>query len=348
MPALKTEITEIATGLGMLAYPSVEEALDQRPSICLNVTEQHWTRLHQAYQTGEYQQDFHSAFENGRYFLNSIEGLRNRSPRIIEWKGPHNPPGYDFLPADLRIDHVYLISCKYLSKILANVSPSHLFERSLNDRSNHSSMDWYLKVAEPEYRTLYQMVREDLSRNHGKEVPESLEDLDSKDRDLISKSYARKWPSHLEEHYLSFAYSVSLNSAMIWRDSVPTLKEQELLLWRMLRLNSSPYFILGSSAGSTLRLRVGTPWDFRQRYILRSFIITAPPSAQPRVSFQAVVTDKDIGKDRSIDGHVEIRWSHGRFCGYPEAKVYLDSKHEDVPGYFHLEGADSGNNYSLF
>lgn len=348
MPALKTEITEIATGLGMLPYSSIEEALEQPPSLFLNVTEQHWARLDKAYREGEYFHEFHSSFENGKYFLNSLDGLRNRYPRIIEWKGPHSPPGYDFLPADLRVDQVYLISCKYLSKILANVSPSHLFERSLNDRSKHSSIDWYLKVAEAEYRYLYQMVREDLNRNHAKVIPASLEDLDSKDRDLISKSYARKWPRHLEPYYITFAKTVSENSVKIWQESAPTLKEQELLLWRMLRLNSSPYFILGSSGQSTLRLRVGTPWDFRQRYILRSFIATAPPSAQPRVSFRAEVTDKDLGKERSIEGHVEIRWSHGRFCGYPEAKVYLDSRHDEVPGYFHLETVDTDNNYTLF
>jgi hypothetical protein len=37
-----------------------------------------------------------------------------------------------------------------------------------------------------------------------------------------------------------------------------------------------------------------------------------------------------------VDGHVEVRWSHGRFCGPPEAKVYLDTPHQAVPGYFAL------------
>ena len=29
------------------------------------------------------------------------------------------------------IDHVYLVSCKYLSKVLANAAPSRLFDRGL-------------------------------------------------------------------------------------------------------------------------------------------------------------------------------------------------------------------------
>ena len=40
---------------------------------------------------------------------------------------------------------------------------------------------------------------------------------------------------------------------------------------------------------------------------------------------------------REIDsmqfGHVEIRWSHGRFNKQPEAKVYLDSTLATTPGY---------------
>jgi hypothetical protein len=37
-----------------------------------------------------------------------------------------------------------------------------------------------------------------------------------------------------------------------------------------------------------------------------------------------------------VRGRVEIRWSHGRFSGSPEAKVYLDTPHVEVPGYHAL------------
>jgi hypothetical protein len=37
-----------------------------------------------------------------------------------------------------------------------------------------------------------------------------------------------------------------------------------------------------------------------------------------------------------VRGHVEVRWSHGRLAAPPEAKVYLDTPHDDVPGYFPL------------
>jgi hypothetical protein len=54
------------------------------------------------------------------------------------------------------------------------------------------------------------------------------------------------------------------------------------------------------------------------------------------IDWRAVARDRATGTDREVCGHVEIRWSHGRFCGPPEAKVYLDTPHDRVPGYFPL------------
>jgi len=57
---------------------------------------------------------------------------------------------------------------------------------------------------------------------------------------------------------------------------------------------------------------------------------------QPRVGWEAVVRDRTSHEVHSVMGHVEIRWSHGRFGGLPEAKGYLDTPHHLVPGYFAL------------
>jgi hypothetical protein len=86
-----------------------------------------------------------------------------------------------------------------------------------------------------------------------------------------------------------------------------------------------------------MRLRVATPWDWRQAFELRSFAIDARIGGQPMVAWQALVRRKLDGSDTTVTGHVEIRWSHGRLCGPPEAKVYLDTPHAEVPGYFALD-----------
>jgi hypothetical protein len=105
------------------------------------------------------------------------------------------------------------------------------------------------------------------------------------------------------------------------------------VLWRLLRIGSAPYFVLGASRERTLRLRVMTPWDWRQAYELRRVDVWGDDAGQPQVRWQATVRDRQAGADVAVDGHVEVRWSHGRFARPPEAKVYLDTPHHQVPGY---------------
>lgn len=143
MPALRTEITEIVTGLAMLGFRDLDEALQVRPRSVVNVDDEHYERLSVARSGGEHTYEFETAWENGRVFARSEDGLRGRPPWTIEWKGPHRPPGYEQVPADLRIDHVYLVSCKYGSSILHNAGPSHVFERRLAEKRVERGADWF-------------------------------------------------------------------------------------------------------------------------------------------------------------------------------------------------------------
>jgi hypothetical protein len=110
----------------------------------------------------------------------------------------------------------------------------------------------------------------------------------------------------------------------------------EAMLWRLLRIGSAPYFVLGSSADRSLRLRIATSWDWRQQFQLIAITMEGQPGGQPRVGWEAVVRDRVSHVVRSVVGHIEVRWSHGRFGGPPEAKGYLDTAHHHVPGYFTL------------
>lgn len=81
------------------------------------------------------------------------------------------------------------------------------------------------------------------------------------------------------------------------------------------------------------RLRVLTPWDFRRRFALGGLEVRSASGGQPQIQWRASFTDNDTGLAKETVGHVEIRWSHGRFCGAPESKIYLDTPHEDACGY---------------
>jgi hypothetical protein len=112
--------------------------------------------------------------------------------------------------------------------------------------------------------------------------------------------------------------------------------EAEAVLWRLLRIGSAPYFVLGAQRDRSLRLRVMTPWDWRQAYELKRMDVWGDDAGQPQVRWQAQIRARDTGEEHSVDGHVEVRWSHGRFGKPPEAKAYLDTPHHRVPGYVTL------------
>lgn len=331
MPSEHTEITEIVTGLGMLSYPTVEDAVHARPATVSNVRDDQWERLTKLLEIPTHVSTFAAAWANGRAFAGARDGLRGREPVLVEWKGPHGSVGDEVAPIDLRIDHVYLVSCKYLSRILLNVSPASLFDRGLLGPHVRSRLDWYSETAPSEYQTLYGIVRDAFGSSL--ELPASVDELTAEHRRALKPHLRNGWPADALGAYAELAAEVSAASAARWRAQLNSRRQQEAMLWRLLRIGSAPYFVLGASAHSSIRLRIATPWDWRELYELRGFDVWSDPAGQPLVRWRARIRARTTSAEQDIDGHIEIRWSHGRFAQPPEAKVYLDTPHAMVPGY---------------
>ena len=127
MPDDRTLVTELAMALGTLPAADLPTSLNSRPAeLRINVEPGNaWRRIHGS---GHLAHQFDLAFANWtRPGSRRRRAVRTGGPGIIEWTGGRRPPGDEVAPIDLRIDHVYLISCKYDSDILANTSPARLF-----------------------------------------------------------------------------------------------------------------------------------------------------------------------------------------------------------------------------
>lgn len=328
------------TGLAMLGFRDLDEALQVRPMSVVNLQTEHYERLAAARSAQSHTREFETAWQNGQIFARADDGLRGRPPWHVEWKGPHKPPGYEQVPADLRIDHVYLVSCKYGSSILHNVSPSHLFDRALAERRVERGSDWFVTTAPEAYQEFYQACLSETGLDSGAStMPASVGDLDKSHRLQLKAALPKRGrlPEAAQHCYEEFSIAVARASAERWRSSLQTARAREAMLWRLLRLQAAPYFVLGAStSGDPLRYRVGTPWDFRTSFDMHAFDAWADSAGQPMVRWRAEVSERETGERVPIEGHVEIRWTHGRFSGAPEAKVHLDSHPHAVPGYFPL------------
>ena len=128
MPSDRTTVTELGTALGMLGSADIDAAVESPTPVMRSLSPEMWQHLAGLRRGGVYDPEFHAAWANGRAFLAAEDGLRGRLPMVVEWKGTGRAPGDEVAPIDLRVDHVYLVSCKYLSNILFNVSPAHVFD----------------------------------------------------------------------------------------------------------------------------------------------------------------------------------------------------------------------------
>jgi hypothetical protein len=410
VPSDRTTVTELGTGLGMLGLAGIDEAVRARTPVMHSLSPEMWERLAGLRAGGAYDAEFHAAWANGQAFLAADDGLRGRLPKVVEWKGTGRAPGDEVAPIDLRVDHVYLVSCKYLSNILFNVSPSHVFDYLLVAGQSRGSRvarevlpgggDWYAEVAPSEYQALYETVRRAAGRCDGagsmptslvprslparpgrspaavslpglgagdvltdedvitddpateggahdaragappellRDLPARAVDLTSQQRDALGQWLRPGWPPGAKELYAHLSDAVARASVRRWEAAMGVGGGTgEAMVWRLLRIGSAPYFVLGSSVARSLRLRIATSWDWRQQYQLISVAMEPQPGGQPRVGWEAVVRDRVSHELHEVVGHIEVRWSHGRFGGLPEAKGYLDTPHHLVPGYFTL------------
>lgn len=331
MSAPLTVVTELGTALGTMGIDPGETPTRPPPAL-RNVTDALWGELAASLAAGDHAEVFARAFANGAALRDAADGLRGRPPVLVEWRGPQRLPGDDVIPADLRLDHVYQVSCKYLSKILLNPGPARLFDRLLVG-DERSAGDWFAVVAPVEYQAFFDTVREQL----GLALPSRVDELTAADRAVLREALRpRALPATLTPAWERLSATVAAVSAQRWRAQLGDDRARLRLLWRLLRITQATYFVLGADATSHLRLRIGSAWDWVQAYELRAFQVAAVTAGQPTVGWYASVTARATGREIAVRGHVEVRWSHGRFQKSPEAKVYLDTPHAEVPGYFPL------------
>jgi hypothetical protein len=338
VPDDRTTVTELATALGTLGTGDVRAALARRPGQ-LDIPEATWQLLDALHASGRFDAEFATAYANGLAFLEAEDALRGRRPRLIEWTGGRRPPGDEVAPVDLRIDHVFLVSCKYLSRNIANPSPARLFDGLLATSGAWEQTDWYEVVAPEELRALYDVCRDATGLT---DLPDDPGTLSTEERQRLRRALpGRAYPPPARQAYRDLCARVSTESAQRWRDNVERGGAAEKMVWRLLRIGNAAYFLLGADPRRSLRLRVASSWDWRQAYRLVDLDICAAASGQPQVNWSATYATRGATRRRSVQGHVEVRWSHGRFVQPPEAKVYLDTPSDELPGYFPLErGAD--------
>ena len=214
MPSDRTFVTEIATGLGMCDGADLDATIRSRPAEMVTLSTLEWDQLTDLRASGEFDSDFDAGFQNGRRILRvAPDALNGRRPRMIEWTGGRRAPGDEVVPSDLRVDHVYMVSCKYLSKILHNPSPARLVEGLLSQAPVDDLSDWYGRVAPTEYQEHYDACRRELDITG---LPTRAIELQPRDRRALKAALHSGWPPGAEDAYTKLNATVSRVTAELW------------------------------------------------------------------------------------------------------------------------------------
>ena len=154
-------------------------------------------------------------------------------------------------------------------------------------------------------------------RGPGRPVPATLHpaashpavDLTVPQRELLGHWLRSGWPPGAKPLYAALSGAVARASVSHWEEAMDERGGTgEAMLWRLLRIGSAPYFVLGSSADRSLRLRIATSWDWRQHFQLVALAMEGQSGGQPRVGWEALVRDRTSNEVRSVVGHIEVRW----------------------------------------
>lgn len=348
MPSLKTECTELAVAFGIL---------NREP---LSVDPDELEALFEGTLTPEKFLDFCEEYANNRsglyetLFCLGQNIRRQHSPfsatKSLSWSGPDKLAPSVSSSQDLLVLGSVPISVKVGSNVVYNLSPPNLFERVPCGQAFLSrGENWFLKCTGRELQELYAIPAQML-----RELPESVEEFESKAsrevRDRLKQTIRNLWGEadyRFNEKYVKMCRRVAEVSAKLFNDyyaetagSKARSSLTDDVIKVFFRVNSVPYLLAGIDHDRPFAVVVPGITSWKKNWALLS--VNAQPDynrEQCVVNFQIECREKKTKEPMFFTFHSEVRWSHGKFCGNPEAKLYKEFKWLNVPFFEKLYSA---------
>jgi hypothetical protein len=106
----------------------------------------------------------------------------------------------------------------------------------------------------------------------------------------------------------------------------------ENIVKQFFRIDVVPYLLTGLDHHRLFAVEIPALTSWKQDWKLAG-VLAQPDlaSGQSVVDIRVTVENKATHAKHSVKFHVEVRWSHGKFCGNPEGKLYKEFCWTDVP-----------------
>jgi hypothetical protein len=272
----------------------------------------------------------------------------------IEWTGDEKVQSLETIAQDLTIPNLGLsISVKEDAQLFQNPSPVKVFEKwPSGDFSPSRDDDWFLRVAENELDSYFvacggpsetgeQSVRDYYEKFKGK-------DDSGKNRRKIFTEHVKNLHSDRSTNaldaYQLFCRKVSEESANTFNRSIQVQKARsktssgmashlEKLFSYFFKIGERKYILCGTEGGKAFALQVEDLETWKGKYRLWRVYAEPINAGQPEVLLNFEFEDLSSGSKFKYGIKCEVRWSHGKFCGNPESKLYKHKnwKYADLP-----------------
>jgi hypothetical protein len=257
----------------------------------------------------------------------------------LYWSGPERQASSVSLSQDLLVANIS-VSIKNESNVVYNLSPANLFDAlPRGELSLTWSANWFLKHAEDEIRDLYEFASkhcedlpadvyefEEVARAARKKLQGTIKAQGDADRKRFNELYIKMC------HKVAQISANSFNSQ--FSQTFKTGRRSALLdniVMTFFRLDSLPYLLIGIDSSQPFAIEVPSITQWKQQRSIKN--VYAKPGLERRqcvVYFNLECENKETHETESYKFHAEIRWSHGKFCGNPESKLYKDFCWQDV------------------
>ena len=342
MPRAKTEASELSVAFGILRLdPTTAYTQDEiNRFFAGSLTPEKYAKYRVEYQRNL--QLYHRLYNVGHRM--GMAGKPFYQAKTVQWTGPHQQATTTSVAKDLLVANTP-ISVKTESNVVANLSPSNMMVNLPGGMAPSSREEnWFLSTRPDEYQDLYVFVQamrselQDLSQDV-RTFEKQASRADRKRIQKILKEYSPEEKSEFTRRYRKLCHGVAESSAAIFNENLSTSLAsrarravlEDLSRW-FFRLDAVPYILCGIDDKEDFSLGVPdlTSW-FREWEF--ADVVASPDlnRGQSVVDFIMTCRKKDDLSEQRIAYHAEIRWSHGRFSGSPESKLYKEFAWRDLP-----------------
>jgi hypothetical protein len=346
MPTAKTECTELSVGFGLLGIePGGLSATQIAYLFSGSLPYEKYT---------SYMQEYHSNPYLYARFINVGLQLRNSYPLFanlsqITWSGPQQQAATTSASKDLFAANVP-VSIKNESNVVLNPSPYNLFVTIPSGSMPASqAQNWYEHTDSQEIQNLYSFVRNHANL-HLPVVYSEFEQKASKTDRIALQTSIRNFQGNdkaeFSRLYTQMCRTVASISADDFNQNLQNTMSTNIrssvlenIIKQFFRVNAVPYILTGVDDRRSFALRIPDITEWKQNWRFISLVATPDLTrGQSVVDLCMTLEQKDSRQIHELPFHVEIRWSHGKFCGNPEAKLYKEFIWSSVPFFTNVLG----------